>query len=204
VRQHRLARLDELIAGGDHGDRRLACDPDARHARRGGDRDFGRTQAHARLRSGACPGECPCAAVNVLPRLYRKSAARWASMPRTLICSTGMTASQPPGSTAPVMTSMQAPAPASVCGGSPAGCIPWMRNVRKLAPTAAAVERDAVHRHAVKGRLIALRVDVLAQHGPRTLLQRQGFDGQAARFCPMSPVLQRVSASLRCLHAARG
>ena len=40
-------------------------------------------------------------------------------------------------------------------------------------------ERDAVHADAVKGRLVAFRVYIFAQHGASALRHRQGLDGQA-------------------------
>ncbi len=40
-------------------------------------------------------------------------------------------------------------------------------------------ERDAIHRHAIEGRLVALGVDVLAQHRAGALADGQRFDRQA-------------------------
>jgi hypothetical protein len=45
----------------------------------------------------------------------------------TLMSSTGTTQSQPTGSIAPVMISMQCSVDASVSGASPAACIAWIR-----------------------------------------------------------------------------
>ena len=39
--------------------------------------------------------------------------------------------------------------------------------------------RDAVHRHAIERRLVALGVDVLAQHRAGRLRERQRLDRQA-------------------------
>jgi len=50
--------------------------------------------------------------------------------------STGTTLSQPPGSTAPVITSMQSAAAARVSGASPAACVAWMRKDRPPTLTA--------------------------------------------------------------------
>ncbi len=48
----------------------------------------------------------------------------------------------------------------------------------------ATVECDAVHRHSVERRRIALGVDVFAQHRARALCERQRLDGQALEVLP--------------------
>ena len=49
--------------------------------------------------------------------------------PAAVYSSTGTTQSQPAGSTAPVMISMQCPGPASVSGAWPAACVAWIRRL---------------------------------------------------------------------------
>jgi hypothetical protein len=44
MRGDRIARFDQFVAGGDHGNRRLTADAHARHARRGRNRNFRRMQ----------------------------------------------------------------------------------------------------------------------------------------------------------------
>jgi hypothetical protein len=56
----------------------------------------------------------------------------------TLMRSTGTTASQPAGSMAPVMISMQWSGEASASGGSPAACVPCTRSVCVMATDAEA------------------------------------------------------------------
>jgi hypothetical protein len=68
VRQHRLARLDEFIAGGEHRQRRLGADPHPGHAGAGGNRHLGCTQAGARFSSSAALARIGAAAMNVVPR----------------------------------------------------------------------------------------------------------------------------------------
>ena len=118
VRRDRIARLDQLIAGGDHDDGRLAADSHAGHAGGGGHRDLRGMQDVAGRRAAARPGAVAGAPMHVVPgrRIHARLRARH-SRRRCRSCSTGTTVSQPPGSTAPVMTSMQWSSEASAAAG---------------------------------------------------------------------------------------
>ena len=119
------------------------------------------------------------AAMHVLPGLHGGLRPISAKSPLRCTCSTGTTASQPRGSIAPVMISMQLDGSVSVCGGSPAACEPATRR-RPALPGARPVDkRDAIHGHAIERRLVAFGVDVLAQHRARGLRERQRLDRQA-------------------------
>ena len=173
MRQYRLPGLNEFIAGGDHGERRLACDPDARHARRGGDRDVRRLQAHARIQQKRAGASVRGAPVNVLPRLDgeigRKVGGAVANA--NLLHRNDRVAAA--GQHCPRHDF-------DACAGGLERLRRIARRLQSLdakrahiCAERAAGECDAVHRHAVKGRLVALRVNVLAQHCSRTLRQRQ-------------------------------
>ncbi len=69
MRQDRLARLDQLVARRDHHDHRLAADPHAGHARRGGDGHLRRGQPRAGGEQQRPLARVGAAAMDVLPRL---------------------------------------------------------------------------------------------------------------------------------------
>ena len=126
----------------------------------------------------------------------RAVAASVATPSATLSSSTGTTQSQPWGSTAPVMTSMQWRVPAErerrVTGG-----LRRLHAQRARAGRQRRGERDAIHGHAVEGRLVTLGVDVLAQHRAGALRERQRLDRQTLQVLPDQQI--RVG---RCEHSA--
>ena len=67
MRRDRFARLDQLIAGRDHHDRRLAADAHPRHAGRGGDRDLRCVHQRAGTQQQRTLGLIAAAPVHELP-----------------------------------------------------------------------------------------------------------------------------------------
>ena len=82
VRLDQLARLDQLVAGGDHHDHGLGAHAHARHAGAGGDRHFGRRQPRAGGQQQRALPAIRAAPVHVLPRLH----AACGRSPRTRRC----------------------------------------------------------------------------------------------------------------------
>ena len=108
MREDRLARLDQFVAGGEDGDARRArrLRASARPCRRG-DRDFGGAEPMSRLEQPVAGRASRAATMHMALRspAPRRIAMREPSAIST--CSTGTTVSQPCGITAPVMTSKQ-------------------------------------------------------------------------------------------------
>ena len=145
------ARLHELVAGGDDRDASAAGPPAGwpgprtpRWPRPEPDR---RVPAASRTRS-------PWRAS--VPRRWTlahgatsRSAASSTLASEVVICSTGTTASQPIGSTAPVITSMQSASEASCAGGSPAA---WVASSGSGAAAAHGCALAGPHRPSPRGR----------------------------------------------------
>jgi hypothetical protein len=179
VRSDRIAGLDQLVAGRDHDDAGLAAHAHARHAGRGGDRNLGRMQNAAGAEqqralaaiAGAPMHEAPWCGhetgvdfdiILLAPQLFDRhdhiAAARQHRAGHD--GNAAFVRYQRRRRFAGSLGRLHAKAPPSGRGGLGGEC-------------------DAVHDHAIEGGLIALGVDVLAQHRAGALAHRQGFDRQA-------------------------
>ena len=176
-----FAGLDQFVAGGDHHECRLLADSQPRHACTSRGRHVRRFQLHSGFQQQRALALVACARVDVLAGSDRYSAASCATPSCTEIRSTGTTASQPAGSIAPVIISMQSAGSERVSGRVARGlrCLDPESRARDRARS---LTRDAIHRHPVEGRLVAFGVDVFAQHRPGTVTDRQGLDRQAGKI----------------------
>ncbi len=172
-RRDRLARLDEFIAGGNHGDARLAADTDTRHPGRRGNRALrcaearaGAEEQRALARIGSAPvhigagcrcaggGEACHAAIerDALDRHDEIATFRQHRAGHHLDARVGCGERKRRVACRLHALDTELPAP----------------RAQQLCRT-----RDAIHRHAVERRRVALGIDVLAQHRTRALRERQ-------------------------------
>lgn len=188
VRQDRFSRFDQLIARRHHDDRGLCCDAQPGPARRRGDGDLRRAQDRAGSEQAGALASIAAAPMHVLPRFDRDH----------LVEHRRITVSRDALDRHDGIAALRQHRPCHDLDAvrlvrEDAGRIARaLTALHMKAPQALAHrlrgERDAVHGHAVEGRLIALRVDVFLQQRAGALHERQCLARECTHMGPDHPI----------------